>query len=340
MRNDQRRRFLLASGTLLTALPALIAAGAFAVPAYGQKTKLHRVAFIATLTPVQELPSNSAVRAFVGRLRELGYVEGRNLVLDLRSLESRYERSSELLADIVRLKPDVIFSASQVILERSPGATGNIPVVTLASWSIVESGLAKSLARPGGTVTGQLYDIESGIEAKRLELLRELVPQARRVAFLAHGVTWDDPDGKQVRAAAQRLGVTLVNAAYQGTDIQAAFATIDREAPDAVFVAAGPMNYGNRQKISAFISARRLPCSGGIREVAENGCLMSYGVDVGDMMRRAASSAAKILAGAKPGDLPIEQPTKFDFVINAKTARAIGITIPQSMLLRADRVIE
>src|SRR5688572_21279306 len=157
MRNDQRRRFLLASGTLLTALPVL-AAGAFAVPAHAQKTKIHRVAFIATFTPVQELPSNSAVRAFVGRLRELGYVEGRNLVLDLRSLEGRYERSSELLAHIVRLKPDVIFSASQVILERSPGATGNIPVVTLASWSIVESGLAKSLARPGGTITGQLYD--------------------------------------------------------------------------------------------------------------------------------------------------------------------------------------
>ena len=206
----QRRRFLLASGTLLTALPALIAAVAFAVPAYAQKSKVYRVAFIATLSPVQELkgpdPRNPAAHAFVSRLRELGYVEGRNLVLDMRSLEGRYERAPELLADVVRLKPDVIFSATQVILERWPGATGNIPVVTLASWSIVESGLAKSLARPGGTITGQLYDIESGIEAKRLELLREFLPQARRVALLAHSGTWDDPEGKQVRAAAQRLG--------------------------------------------------------------------------------------------------------------------------------------
>ena len=332
---DRRRLTVIAAGALLVATTSLPSA---------PQQKVYRVAFIATLSPVQELkgpnPRNPAARAFVGRLRELGYVEGRNLVLDLRSLEGRYERAPELLADVVRLKPDVIFSATQVILERWPGATGNVPVVTLASWSIVETGLAKSLARPGGTITGQLYDIESGIEAKRLELLRELVPQAKRVAFLAHSVTWDDPAGKQVRAAAQRLGVTLVNAAYRGTDIQAAFAAIEREAPDAVFVAAGPMNYGNRQKISDFVSARRLPCTAGIREIAEYGCLMSYGVDVADMMRRAAGSVAKILAGAKPGDLPIEQPTKFDFVINAKAARAIGITIPQSMLLRANRVIE
>jgi len=327
-----RRRFVsaLALGTFA---PGIVLAQTTA--------KVHRVAFIATLSPVQELnPRNPAVRAFVSRLRELGYVEGRNLVLDMRSLEGGYERAPELLADVVRLKPDVIFSATQVILERWPGATGNVPVVTLASWSIVETGLARSLARPGGTITGQLYDIESGIEAKRLELLRELVPQAKRVAFLADSVTWDSPEGKQVRAAAQRLGVTLVNAAYKGTDIQAAFAAIEREAPDAVFIAAGPMNYGNRQKIGDFVSARRLPCAGGIREMVEYGCLMSYGVDVGDMMRRAASSVAKILAGAKPGDLPVEQPTKFNFVINVKAARAIGIKIPQSILMRADRVIE
>jgi putative tryptophan/tyrosine transport system substrate-binding protein len=331
MNHSRRRLTVIAVGALFVAATSW---------AFAQQQKVHRVAFIATVSPVQELNRNPAVRAFVSRLRDLGYVEGRNLHLDLRSLEGRYERGPELLADVVRLKPDVIFSATQVILERSRGATGNVPVVTLATWSIVETGLARSFAWPGGTITGQLVDIELGVEAKRLELLRELLPQTKRVAFLAPSLVWDGPQGKQVRAAAQRLGVTLVNAAYVGTDVQAAFAAIEREAPDAVFVAVGPSNYGHGQKIGEFVSARRLPCTAGAREVAEYGCLMSYGVDVEDLMHRAAGSVAKILAGAKPGDLPIEQPSKFDFVINAKAARAIGITIPQSILVRADRVLE
>ena len=330
-----RRLAVIAVGALLVATTTSV---------FCQQRKIYRVAFVATVSPPQELkgpdPRNPAARAFVSRLRELGYVEGRNLVLDMRSLEGRYERGPELLADIVRLRPDVIFSANQIILERSPGATGSVPVVTLATWSIVEAGLARSLAQPGGTITGQLVDIELGVEAKRLELLRDLLPAARRVAFLAPSVSWDTPQGRQVRAAAQRLGLTLVDATYVGTDIQAAFAIIERESPDAVFAAIGPSNFAHRQKIGEFVSARHLPCTAGAREVAEYGCLMSYGVDTEDLVRRAASYVAKILAGTKPAELPIEQPTKFDFVVNIKAARAIGITIPPALLLRADRVLE
>jgi putative ABC transport system substrate-binding protein len=322
----------------------VVAAIACATPANGQITKVHRVAYISGVSPLSELkgadPISPAARAFVHGLRDLGYVEGRNLVLDFRTLEGRVERIPEVLAEIVRFKPDVIFSSTQIVVERHLQATAGIPIVTLASWSLVQPGIAQSLARPGGTVTGFIMDVDSQVEAKRLELLREAIPGIKRIAYLGLAGWLDSPAGKSVVGAAQRLGLTLFDAAYTGLDIQAAFAIIARERPDAVLIPLGASSFGNRQRFGQFVSAKRLPCVAGFREIVEHGCLMSYGTDNSDVLRRAAGYVAKILEGAKPGELPIQQPTKFELVINLKEAKALGLKFPQSILLRADSVIE
>ena len=321
-------------------MTVLVAALTCAAPAYGQKDKVHRVAYLHTTTPLSQLRDSVTFPAFVNRLRELGYVEGRNLIVDLYSLEGRLERAPEILAAIVSSKADVIYTPSQSVIERNYQATGGIPVVTLATWNLVGTGLAQSLARPGGTVTGFIFDVDEGVEAKRLELLREVVPRVTRVAYLGVPLLWESPAGKRVRDAAQRLGLSLFHAAYEGADVQAASAVIAREAPEAVFVPLGVASFVYRKQIGEFVSAKRLPCIAGFKELVEFGCLMSYGVDVIDVTVRAAGYVAKILGGAKPGELPIQQPTKFELVINLRAAKTLGITIPQMTLLRADRVIQ
>jgi putative ABC transport system substrate-binding protein len=331
--------------SLCTSLVAvLVATFACAFPAYAQKSKVHRVAYLSITTPLSDHkgpdPINPAVRAFVHGLRDLGYVEGRNLVFDFHTLEGRLERIPEVLADIVRFRPDVIFSASQIVVERYLQATAGIPIVTLATWSLVQPGVVQSLARPGGTVTGFILDVDLGVEAKRLELLREAVPGVRRIAYFGPTATWESPAGKRVADAAQRLGLSIFHVAYTGLGIQAGSAVLEKEAPDAVFVPLATASFVNRQRIGQFVSAKRLPCIAPFKEIVENGCLMSYGVDVIDLLRRAAGYVAKILEGAKPGELPIQQPTKFEFVINLKEAKALGLRISQSILLRADSVIE
>jgi putative tryptophan/tyrosine transport system substrate-binding protein len=334
-----RRRRLVSfrSGSLVA---MLVAAFAYPAAASAQKDKVHRVAFVATTSPPTEIRGNPYVLAFVSRLRELGYVEGRNLTLDFRTLEGRFERIPEILTDIVRLKPDVIFTATQLVGERHLQATAGIPVVTIANWSLLKTGIVESLARPGGSVTGFIVDVDAEVEAKRLELLQEVVPGLKRIAYLGIPITWESPAGTHVRDAARRLRLSLFHAAYTGTDVQAASAVIETESADAVFVPVGTVSLANRQRIGELVAARRLPCIAGSSELAESGCLMSYGVDSIEVLRGAAGYVAKILEGAKPGDLPIQQPTKFELVINMKAARALGLTIPRAVLLRADRVIE
>ena len=325
-------------------LAAVIVGTVCATSAYAQKGKVHRVAFIAALSPVSDLkgpePINPSARAFVHGLRGLGYVEGRNLVIDFRSLEGRYERAPEILADIVRSKPDVIFTGTQVIVERHLPATAGVPVVTMATWSLVETGVVKSLSRPGGTVTGFILDVDLRLETKRLELIRDAIPSVKRIAFLGVSVIWESPATREILLAAERLGISMVHVPYTGADVQAAAGLIEREAPDAIFVPAGATTFGNRQRIGEFVSARRIPCIAPYKELAEHGCLMSYGVDINELSRAAAGYVAKILAGAKPADMPIQQATKFELVINLKQAKALGLTLPQPLLLRADRIIE
>lgn len=335
-----RRRFLAGAGALLAA--PCVARGQPQVP--GERVR--RVAFIAGSSPLSELtgqnPVNPAVRAFVHRLRDLGYVEGRTLQLDMRTLEGRFERSAEVVGDVVRFKPDVIVMPSLLILQRGFDASVGVPIVVIAGGGLVESGLVRSLARPGGSVTGVLVDVDSGVEAKRLELLREVAPNVARIAFLGSPRAWDSPWGRGALAGAQRLGLNLFPVARgdTGADYDEAFALIARDRPDAVFVPTGPVSFGQRERIGRFLAESRIPSICAYSEVVEHGCLISYASSVGGMLSRAADYVARILQGSKPGDLPIEQPASFELVVNLKTAKALGIRIPQSVLLRADRVID
>jgi putative ABC transport system substrate-binding protein len=310
------------------------------------KPRIHRVAFVATTAPLSELtgsnPVHPAWRAVVLRLFELGYVEGQNLELDVRTLEGRFERSAEVIADVVRLKPDVIILPALHIATRSRDASAGVPIVLLTGGGVLESGLVRSLARPGGTVTGIITDVDGGVEAKRLEMLREVMPNVRRIAYLGSQRAWESPWGQAVLTAGRRLGLSISPTVNGDTslDYEEAFAAIDRERPDAVFVPTGGVSYGLREKIGRFVSEKRLPCTAAYAETVEYGCLMAYGINEKDVLRRAADYVAKILQGAKPGDLPMEQPKTFELVINIKAAKALGLAIPQTILLRADRVIE
>lgn len=310
-----------------------------------QAHKVRRVALIVTTTPVAEMagpePLHPLTRAFLHELRVLGYIEGRNLIFERRSAEGKPERYSEIAAEVVRLKPDVIAAGGSVILvRRVKEGAGDIPIVMISSAQVVELGVVASLARPGGNVTGLVSDTGPENELKRLQLLKELIPTRSRVAYLVAGEFWDLPVAQAIRRAAPSLGVELLRAEHSPTDIDATLAALARQRPDALIASISGPTYAHRRQIVEFALKTRLPAIYPYSDMAEMGGLMSYGVSGSDLGRRAAVYVAKILKGARPGDLPIEQVTRFELLVNTKTARAIGITIPQSVLLRADRVIE
>jgi putative ABC transport system substrate-binding protein len=270
----------------------------------------------------------------------LGYVQEKNLVLDTRSAEGRFDRFPEIARDLVRLKADVILSSSNAALKAARDVTQTVPIVMVGGSSPVEEGLVQSLARPGGNITGLTNDAGPELNAKRLELLKEMLPKASRVAVLASKgdrlARWD----LGTQAAATVLGVRLLVAEHTVSEYTDAFALIGRERPHALLVPEGTANWQNRRLIVEFTAKSRLPAVYPWRELADAGGLMSYGVDLSDLFRRAASYVDRILRGANPAEMPVEQPTKFEFVINLKTAKALGLTIPPSLLLRADQVIE
>jgi ABC-type uncharacterized transport system substrate-binding protein len=311
-----------------------------------QAGKVYRVGLIAAATPVSEMagpePVHPLVRAFVQGLRTLGYVEGRNLILESRSAEGQYERFGDIAAELVRLKVDVIVTFAHPAAQAAKAVTATVPIVMAVSVDPVGAGLVQNVARPGGNITGLTVYVGPEIEAKRLELLRETLPGVSRVAYLGskEDKDWDSPWGKSVRTAAQGLGVTLVRVEFTSHQYTHAFTLISRARAGGLFVAASPATYNDRALIVDFAARTRLPSIFANRESVEAGGLMSYGASNRDNFRRAASFVDKILRGAKPGDLPIEQPTTFELVINAKTAKALGVTIPPSLLLRADQVIE
>jgi putative ABC transport system substrate-binding protein len=304
-----------------------------------------RVALIANSTPLAEMsgpdPINPNARGFVHGLRDLGWYEGRNIVIERHSAEGRPERGPAMLREAIDRKVDVIVTYGPAMARAAAQATDTIPIVALGP-DPVALGLATSFARPGRNITGLSLEAGAAMNGKRLELLKQLVPKATRVAFLR-----DPPQpGRPVwradtEAAAQTLGLSLQMAAVSTPeDFDAVFAAIARDRPDAIFCADSPLNLGSRQRIVDFAARQRLPAVYALRAFAESGGLMSYGADLADLSRRAATYVDRILKGAKPADLPVEQPAKFELVINLKTARALGITIPQELLLRADEVIQ
>ena len=310
-----------------------------------QADKVYRVGWFFSSTPLDQMAGPDPIlplgRTIVHRLRDLGYVEGQNLILERRSAEGKFERIDEIATELVGRKPDAILTgAGNMLALALQRVTKTIPIVMPDSDDPVGAGLVESLARPGGNTTGFTGDTGPGFESKRLELLKEVLPGAVRVAFLGTLDVWKGPAGQEVRAAAQMLGVSLIHAENTPTSYDDAIALMIRDQPEAMFVARQAANYVNAQLIADFAIKQRLP---GIYPYKVNtvvGGLMSYGVDETDLYGRAVGIVHKILKGARPADIPIEQPTKFDLVINLKTAKTLGLTIPESFLLRADEVIE
>jgi len=334
---------VLSRRQLVTITGGWLAAGRTAVARPAQK--VYRVGLVSAATPLADtvgpLPLNLSARAFIQGLRELGYVEGQNLVLDRRSAEGRFERFAELVAELLRLKVDVIVTASTPAARAAKAATSSVPIVMASSFDPVEQGVVQSLARPGGNVTGLALAVGPGIEAKRLELLKAMLPGATRVAYLAgKGQSdWDSAGATSIRATAQALGVTLLLAEFMPREYHDAFAQIDRAGVQALFTASSPTAYADGRLIAGFATRARLPGTFPFREAVEAGGLMSYGLNIVDSFRRAAFYVDKVLRGTQPADLPIEQPTRLELVINLTTAKALGVPVPQSLLLRADQLI-
>ena len=279
--------------------------------------------------------------AFRQGLRELGYVEGRTVGIEYRWAEGRSERFPGLAAELVRLKVDVIVTWGTQAAFAAKNATRTIPIVMASSGDPVGTGLVSSLARPGGNITGS-SSLSLELEGKRLELLKEVVGKLSRVAVLwnpgnpLHGVLL-----KETQAVAESLKVQLqLVAAQVPADFESAFAKVTRERPDALIVLSDDFFAGQRKRIVDFTAKMQVPAVYTGSTIVHAGGLMSYGASYPELFRRAATYVDKILKGAKPADLPVEQPTKFELVINLKTAKALGLTIPQSVLIRADEVIQ
>jgi len=317
--------------------------GAFRVPLAEAQAlgKVFRVGVlgIAPVAGVVSDPTNPFNSGFRREMRDRGYVEGQNFILELRSVEGRIERASEVAAELVRLNVDVIVTATPEMTRQAQRVTTTVPIVTFIR-SPVEEGLVVSLARPGGNITGLTNDTGPDLQGKLLELLQEGVPKLRRVAYLGSRAEWDGPGGTSARAAAAARRLALLLAEPSPNDYTRAFDLIARERPDALIIAQGATHYPRRRLIAEFAARNRLPSMGSYREFVEAGGLMSYGTDIRDIYRRIAIYVDRILKGAKPADLPFQQPTKFELVINLKTAKALSLKIPQSLLLRADKVIE
>jgi len=274
-------------------------------------------------------------------LRDLGYVEGRTIVIEYRWGEGSDEQFPRLAADLARLGADVIVAWGTPATLAAKNATNTIPIVMTGNGDPVGTGLIASLARPGGNITG-LSSLNPGLEAKRLELLKELVPKLSHVAVL-----WNPAnplhDGlvREVKDTASQLGVRLELVGVQGsTEFDAAFATMKKKRPDALIVEPDNIFYFHNKRIVDFATKSRLPAVFTHREFADAGGLVVYGANYSALFRRAAIYVDKILKGARPADLPVEQPTQFDLIINMNTAKALGLTIPQTLLLRADQVIQ
>ena len=299
-----------------------------------------RTATIGFLDPNVRSTQEQLTSVFVDRLRELGWHEGRNLVTKVRWAEGRPERLAEIAAEIVGLKVDVIVTYAVPAIFAAKQATSTIPIVFTAASDPVENGLVASLAHPGGNVTG-LSSQTAELAGKRIELLREIVPALRRLAIIGN-VTASHTliEMQKAIATTQALGLEpIMLEIRRAADIEPAIASVKGRA-DALFVAIDPIVNTNRLRINTLALGARLPTTGPFRDFVEAAGLMSYGANLPNQFRRAAEFVDRILKGMKPGDIPIEQPTKFDLVVNLTTAKALGLDMPATLLARADEVIE
>lgn len=321
-----RRRFLLATGGLLAA-PFTRAQ---------QPRRIYRIAYLSA----SPRPTFSSVYdAFIQGLSDLGYVEGKNLVIEHRSAEGKPERLPQLAADLVHAKVEVIVTGTNIVTRAAWQATKSTPIVMTVGTDVIGEGFAASLAKPGGNVTGVTWDVGVEVMAKRFEFLREAMPRLSRIAVL-----WDPgQDAPAFKGAIEQggkaIGATLIWPEVTD-ELEPAFETAVREGAEALFTGGGPRLYRLRKKVVELAARHRLPDTHYDSAFVEAGGLMSYAPNLAGMFRRAAVYVDKILKGAKPGDLPIEQPTRLDLVINLRTAKALGLTIPPSLLIRADKVID
>ncbi len=281
------------------------------------------------------------LEAFKQGLRERGYIEGKNIAIEYRYAEGKIDRLPLLAAELVKLKVDVIVTTAEMGARAARQATKTTPIVLTTGADLVKSGLAESLAKPGGNVTG-LSVIEEDLSGKRLDILKEAFPKMKRVAYLWNpSAVVVNPSLDQAKAIAQAVALQLRSyEVYTLAEIEKAFAAMSKARPDALFVILSPLMTLNSKRIVELALEQRLPGMYPTNQFVEDGGLMTYGPRIGDMYRRAATYVDKILKGANAGDLPVEQPTKFEFVINLKTAKQIGVTIPPNVLARADKVIK
>jgi len=319
-----------------------LAAGLLAAPVAADAQSAGKVFRIGYLGSGSSTSNPHLPGAFRQGLRELGWIEGQNIVIEYRFAEGRLDRLPDLAAEVVRLKVDIIAASPTPAALAAKNATGTIPIVFTSVPDPVGLGLVASLARPGGNVTGLTYSVGFNIFGKDLELLKEAVPKVRRVAVLSNPASPSQPlTMSEIRGAARSLGLQLLLLEARGPgDFDGAFAAMAKERVGALFVVTDPAFIPHRARLANLTAKSRLPSIFTQREDAEAGALMSYGPSLSDIYRRAATYVDKILKGAKPADLPVEQPTKFELVINLKTARAIGLALPQSLVQRADEVIQ
>jgi putative ABC transport system substrate-binding protein len=321
---------LLITLALLVALPATEAQ---------QAGKMPRLGVLVPAEPPS--PAEPNLAAFRHGLRDLGYVEGQTIAVEYRYAHGVGERFPELVGELVRLPVNVLVVGSGPAALVAKSATQTIPIVVAGAGDPVGSGLVASLARPGGNITGLSLAFGEGFSGKWLELLTEVSPQVSRVGYLYHPASTSRAYIRDLQIAAQALGVTLqLLEVRELTQVDSAFAAMSQEGGGALIVMGEPLFFPHRSRLPELAAAHRLPVIYTFRVFVEAGGLMSYGVSLPDIWRRAATYVDKILKGAKPADLPVEQPIKFELVINFKTAQALGITIPPSLLILADEVIQ
>lgn len=330
------REALIPGGLVLSAAVVL---GVLSAPLLADAQRPSKVSRVGYLTPISQPAREESFRQ---ELRRLGYAEGQNILIEYRSAGGSFERLPDLAATLVSLKVDVIVAVVTQATLAAKKATSTIPIVMVGVSDPVRSGLVASLARPGGNVTGT-SSVATDVVGKQLQLLREMLPKASRVAALwnpANPVFQKLQLGEATAAAANlRVQLEFIEARTPD-ELDRAFVVIAKQRTDALLVLADPVLYVHAARIADLAAKHRLPAVGAAREFADAGGLMTYGPNYSDAYRRAATYVDKILKGARPADLPVEQPTKFELVINAKTARALGVTIPQSLVMRADQVID